>query len=291
MLSPTAQPAMTWERLEKAAPICSGARPGRAARSQPSTRRRAGRARRSSATPPAPALLDALVGTDRSAGLAYLTGLAAGYAQHTGEVSVETCGAGPARITSPCGRPPRCSPTWSARPGSELLLMTYSARQYPPLTDVLRAAIGRGVPVSVVVETLQGAGSALSGDEPYQAFTGINGIELWHWPTTKRTEPGAKMHAKLAVADRHILLSPALTSPSPASPRTSKPACSSEADRPVRAAEHVDALRAAGAFSASADKHRGLPAASACSITRSGSTVCWNSRRPNVRGRKQCQSS
>jgi len=52
----------------------------------------------------------------------------------------------------------------------ELLLMTYSARPHQPLTEALSAAIGRGVKVSVVVETLQGAGGALSGDEPYQAF-------------------------------------------------------------------------------------------------------------------------
>ena len=65
--------------------------------------------------------------------------------------------------------------------------------------------MSRGVAVSVVVETLQGAGSALAGDEPYQAFTGIAGIDLWHWPSSKRTEPGAKMHAKLAVADRRVL--------------------------------------------------------------------------------------
>jgi hypothetical protein len=88
----------------------------------------------------------------------------------------------------------------------ELLLMTYSAKPHQPLRDALGAAMSRGVAVSVVVETLQGAGSALSGHEPYQAFTGVPGLELWHWPASKRTEPGAKMHAKLAVADRRVLL-------------------------------------------------------------------------------------
>jgi phosphatidylserine/phosphatidylglycerophosphate/cardiolipin synthase-like enzyme len=83
--------------------------------------------------------------------------------------------------------------------------MTYSARPYPPLTSALQVAVNRGVTVSVVVETLQGAGSALGGDEPYQAFAGIRGVDLWHWPSSRRTEPGAKMHAKLAVADRHVI--------------------------------------------------------------------------------------
>ncbi|MFZ0166654.1 MAG: hypothetical protein WAL12_23995 [Trebonia sp.] len=56
-----------------------------------------------------------------------------------------------------------------------------------------------------MVETLRGAGSALAEDERYQAFAAVAGIELWHWPTPKRTETGAKMHAKLAVADCRVL--------------------------------------------------------------------------------------
>lgn len=64
-------------------------------------------------------LLDALLGTDQSAALAYLTGLAAGYAQHAGEVSVETVWSGPPLpITCQCAPRPRCSPTSSARPGT-----------------------------------------------------------------------------------------------------------------------------------------------------------------------------
>ncbi|MGH3188673.1 MAG: hypothetical protein ACRDPY_21440 [Streptosporangiaceae bacterium] len=47
------------------------------------------------ATPSAETLLDALAEVDRSAGLAYLTGLAAGYAQRAGEVTVETVWSGP----------------------------------------------------------------------------------------------------------------------------------------------------------------------------------------------------
>ncbi len=125
--------------------------------------------------------------------------------------------------------------------------MTYSAKPHQPLTLALRAAATRGVAVSVIVETLQGAGSALSGDEPYLAFTGVPGLELWHWPTSQRTEPGAKMHAKLAVADRRVLL---VTS---ANLTQSGVAKNIEAGllirggtAPVRAAEHVDALRSSG---------------------------------------------
>jgi len=150
-------------------------------------------------------LLDALAGVDRSAGLAYLTGLAAGYAQRAAEMSVETVWSGPGSHHVPVRATAAVLADVIREACRELLLMTYSARQYEPLTVALRTAVNRGVHVSVVVETLQGAGSALAGDEPYQAFTGITGIDLWHWPSAKRTEPGAKIHAKLAVADRCVL--------------------------------------------------------------------------------------
>jgi phosphatidylserine/phosphatidylglycerophosphate/cardiolipin synthase-like enzyme len=74
------------------------------------------------------------------------------------------------------------------------------------VVDALASARARGVRVGVVVETIQGAGGALAGVEPAAAFRGVPGIELWHWPPGARTETGAKMHAKIAVADRATLL-------------------------------------------------------------------------------------
>ena len=198
-------------------------------------------------TPGTEHLLDALAGTDQSVALAYLTGLAAGYAQRAGEVSVETVWSGPASHHVPVRATAAVLADLVGVARHELLLMTYSARPHPPLTDALRAAVGRGVTVSVVVETLQGAGSAMAGDEPYQAFTGIDGIELWHWPTDRRAEPGAKMHAKLAAADRRILL---ITSANLTQSGVRKNIEAGLLIRggaaPVRAAEHVDALRANG---------------------------------------------
>jgi phosphatidylserine/phosphatidylglycerophosphate/cardiolipin synthase-like enzyme len=198
-------------------------------------------------TPDAEPLLDALAGTDRPAAVAYLTGLAAGYAQRAGEVSVETVWSGPASHHVPVRATASVLADLVREARHELLLMTYSARPHPPLTEALRAAVGRSVAVSVVVETLQGAGSALAGDEPYQAFTGISGIDLWHWPTDRRAEPGAKMHAKLAVADRRVLL---ITSANLTQSGVSKNIEAGLLIRggaaPRRAAEHVDALRASG---------------------------------------------
>jgi phosphatidylserine/phosphatidylglycerophosphate/cardiolipin synthase-like enzyme len=199
------------------------------------------------ATLGAEALLDALAAVDRSAGLAYLAGLAAGYSQRAAEVSVETVWSGPGSHHVPVRATAAVLGDVVREARHELLLMTYSARPHQPLSDALGAAISRGVAVTVVVETLQGAGSALSGDEPYQAFTGIPGIELWHWPASQRTESGAKMHAKLAVADRRILL---VTSANLTQSGVTKNIEAGLLIRggtvPVRAAEHIDALRSAG---------------------------------------------
>jgi len=199
------------------------------------------------ATPDAESLFDALSGVDRSAALAYLTGLAAGYAQRAGEVSVETVWSGPASHHVPVRATAAVLADVVSQAQHELLLMTYSAKPHQPLTESLRAAIARDVAVSVVVETLQGAASALSGEEPYRAFAGISGIELWHWPTSRRTEPGAKMHAKLAVADRRtLLISSANLTQSGVAKNIEAGLLIRGGTAPRRAAEHVDALRASG---------------------------------------------
>jgi phosphatidylserine/phosphatidylglycerophosphate/cardiolipin synthase-like enzyme len=197
--------------------------------------------------PGAADLLDALASVDRPAGLAYLAGLAAGYAQRAAEVSVETVWSGPGSHHVPVRATAVVLADVVREAKRELVLMTYSAREYEPLTEALRAAVARGVAVSVVVETLQGAGSALAGDEPYKAFTGIDGIDLWHWPSPKRTEPGAKMHAKLAVADRRTLLvSSANLTQSGVTKNIEAGALIRGGAAPARAAEHIDALRTTG---------------------------------------------
>jgi phosphatidylserine/phosphatidylglycerophosphate/cardiolipin synthase-like enzyme len=199
------------------------------------------------ATPGADTVLDALANVDRSAGLAYLTGLAAGYTQRAAEVSVETVWSGPGSHHVPVRATAAVLADIVRDARRELVLMTYSARPHQLLSDALGAAINRGVAVAVVIETLQGAGSALSGDEPYQAFTGIPGIELWHWPTPQRTESGAKMHAKLAVADRRVLLvTSANLTQSGVTKNIEAGLLIRGGTAPVRAAEHIDALRSTG---------------------------------------------
>ncbi|WP_344491214.1 DISARM system phospholipase D-like protein DrmC [Glycomyces endophyticus] len=87
----------------------------------------------------------------------------------------------------------------------DLWLTTYSAKPHEPLLQAIRRAIGRGVAVAIAVETLAGAGSAISGSEPAHAFAGVDGLKLYGWPPAKRPAD-AKLHAKLALADATTLL-------------------------------------------------------------------------------------
>jgi phosphatidylserine/phosphatidylglycerophosphate/cardiolipin synthase-like enzyme len=129
----------------------------------------------------------------------------------------------------------------------ELILMTYSARPHPPVIDALCAARARGVRISVVVETLQGAGGALSGTEPAAAFRHVPGVQLWHWPSTARTKPASHMHAKIAVADRSVMqISSANLTQSAAESNIEAGLLVRGGTAPRRAAEHVAHLMGAG---------------------------------------------
>ncbi|GAA2746290.1 DISARM system phospholipase D-like protein DrmC [Kitasatospora cinereorecta] len=177
----------------------------------------------------------------------YLRGLAAGYARQEARCEVEVVWSGPTTHQVPVRATEQVLLSLIGSAVKELLLMTYSAKPHPPVLDALNGAGGRGVAMTIVVETLQGAGSAISGPEPAAAFSGITGLELWHWPVEKRTQPGAKQHAKLAIADTNLLF---VTSANLTASGISK---SIEAgllvrggSAPRRAAEHIRALRSNG---------------------------------------------
>jgi phosphatidylserine/phosphatidylglycerophosphate/cardiolipin synthase-like enzyme len=167
------------------------------------------------ATVPVPGFTEALArtlqaardrGWDNDALATYLTGVADGYDHHLAQVQVETVWSGPATQAVPVRANASVLTDLISRARSELLLMTYSARPHPPITAALRDAAARGVRVDIVVETLAGAAGALSGNEPATAFLDVPGARLWHWPPAARTEPGARMHAKVTAADRSVLL-------------------------------------------------------------------------------------
>jgi len=139
-------------------------------------------------------------------GAAYLRGAIAGYRHGLATQQIEVVWSGPASAQVPIRSTPQALAEVIATARRELLLMTYSAAPYEPITVALHAAQARGTAIDIVVETLAGAGSALAGREPATAFAGIPGVRLWHWPREHRPTDGAKMHAKLAVADRHTML-------------------------------------------------------------------------------------
>jgi phosphatidylserine/phosphatidylglycerophosphate/cardiolipin synthase-like enzyme len=195
----------------------------------------------------------AVLAAQRAAGVpdaeaaAYLRGLAAGHAQQLAGVRVESVWSGPGTHAVPVRATAQVLVELVATAAHELLLMTYSAKPYQPLLDALAVAMARGVTVRVVVETLQGAGSALTGAEPAAAFASVPGIELWHWPVAQRAEDGAKMHAKIAVADRRALLvSSANLTQAGIGKNIEAGLLVRGGAAPLRAAEHIAELRAKG---------------------------------------------
>lgn len=186
-------------------------------------------------------------GTSPAHAAGFLRGLAAGYAAHASSVGVETVWSGPSSHSVPVRATAQALTQVVTEATEELLLMTYSAKRNEPLRQALTSAVERGVRVTVVVETLQGAGSALAGAEPAAAFAGIAGLRLCHWPVEQRTDPGSKMHAKLAVADRTMLLiSSANLTQSGVEKNIEAGILIRGGSAPARAAEHILELHARG---------------------------------------------
>ncbi|PRW65234.1 DISARM system phospholipase D-like protein DrmC [Actinopolyspora mortivallis] len=200
-------------------------------------------------TETARAVLDAQFAEGRSAEetAGFLRGLAAGYGRRAAEVAVEPVWSGPGTHPVPVRATARVLVELIERSNHELMLMTYSARPHRQLRRALRAAVDRGVVVTVVVETLRGARGALGGPEPAEAFTGIGGIELWHWPPEQRTERDSRTHAKIAVADRReLLVSSANLTQSGVDRNIEAGLRVRGGTAPARAAEHLTELRTRG---------------------------------------------
>jgi phosphatidylserine/phosphatidylglycerophosphate/cardiolipin synthase-like enzyme len=196
-------------------------------------------------------VLDAIqaTGADRTLAAAYLRALAEGYALGRASQRVEVVWSGPTSSAVPVRATASVLTDLVAEARRDLTLMTYSARPYPPLTEALSGAVGRRVSVVVVVETLAGAGGALSGEEPAAAFLEIPGAQVWHWPAGRRSEQSSKMHAKLAVADSAVLLvSSANLTQSGISKNIEAGLLVRGGPAPARAAEHVRQLQASGAL-------------------------------------------
>ncbi|WP_017975204.1 DISARM system phospholipase D-like protein DrmC [Actinopolyspora halophila] len=185
------------------------------------------------------------VSVEEAAGV--LKGLAVGYARRAGEIGVEPVWSGPGSHPVPVRSTARVLVELIEKADRELFLMTYSARPHRQLRQALADALARGVTVTVIVETLQGARGALGGAEPAEAFTGLGGIELWHWPADRRVERSSKMHAKIAVADRSgLLVSSANLTQSGVDRNIEAGLLVRGGTAPVRAAEHLVELKTGG---------------------------------------------
>lgn len=177
---------------------------------------------------------------------AYLRGVADGWRRSAASQRIESVWSGPGSHAVPVRSTVRVLVELIDEAVGELLLTTYSARPHRPVLAALIAARSRDVRVAVVVETLQGAGGALSGAEPAAAFHSVPGVELWHWAPAARPE-GARMHAKIAVADRAALLvSSANLTQAGADTNIEAGLLVRGGVAPQRAVEHVDRLIADG---------------------------------------------
>jgi phosphatidylserine/phosphatidylglycerophosphate/cardiolipin synthase-like enzyme len=134
----------------------------------------------------------------------YLRGLVAGYEHRAAAVRAELVWTGPTAFDVPVRSTAQVLTDLVSGANSELILASYAARPHRPLLAALAAATARGVSVWIVVETLAGAGSALQGEQPAKAFAGLPEIPLFTWAVGHRPD-GARMHAKLAVADERVL--------------------------------------------------------------------------------------
>lgn len=141
---------------------------------------------------------------------------------------------------------------WLSVPGRVVSTMRVWARfsAYRNSQAALQAAVARGVSIWLVVETLHGAGSALQGDQPAAAFDGLHGATLWTWALDRRAD-GAKMHAKIAVADQaSLLVTSANLTASGMNNNIEAGVVIRGGEAPRRAAEHLHALRRDGYLTA-----------------------------------------
>jgi phosphatidylserine/phosphatidylglycerophosphate/cardiolipin synthase-like enzyme len=193
-------------------------------------------------------LLDAAEATALPAAVAaaHLCGLAAGYEHRAAIVRAELVWTGPTAFDVPVRSTSQVLTELVDGARYELILATYSARPHPPLLEALAAAASRGVSVWIVVETLSGAGSALQGDQPAKAFASLPDVPLFTWTVDRRPD-GAKMHAKLAVADeRAVFVTSANLTVAGIGSNLEAGVLVQGGAAPRRAAEHLRAMRRDG---------------------------------------------
>lgn len=124
----------------------------------------------------------------------------------------------------------------------EILLVTYSLKMYDALRQALRAALERGVTVTVLAEDRLDQPSY--GGDPAAALAGLAVTRL-RWPVAQRKKAWASLHAKVVVVDRRAaLVTSANLSEVAAGDSLEAGFTLCGGDYPRLFAEHIDRLRA-----------------------------------------------
>ena len=243
-LNPPRQLREAAARLLEAAGPAALAACAEAAADQSSAAALASRLGRPDATEAIARVLAAAARTGAEPAASYLHGLADGAAHRSGRV--QAVWTGPAAHEVPVRSTLGALLDLVGQARSELWLSTYSASPHQRLREAVAAAVRRGAAVSILIETLGGAGSAISGSEPSLAFAGLDGVRLYTWP--KRRRPAeAKLHAKLALADRtRLLVTSANFTGHGLEHNLEAGLLVHGGAAPARTAEHLDALLAGG---------------------------------------------
>jgi len=126
----------------------------------------------------------------------------------------------------------------------ELLLVTYSLSMYDGLRHAIKAALDRGVTVTVLAEDKLD-NTYFPGD-PAIALAGLAVTRL-RWPAARREKTWASLHAKVVVVDRSAaLVTSANLSEVAAGDSLEAGFTLRGGDYPRRFAEHIDRLRSDG---------------------------------------------
>jgi len=126
-----------------------------------------------------------------------------------------------------------------------LVLVTYSLSMYAELKTALRAALDRGVEVTVLAEDPQDGPPQFTKD-PAVALAGLL-VRRLRWPKNQRPAGWTSLHAKIAIADDEaVLITSANLSEKAAGDNLEAGLLLRDGDYAVRLGKHLESLLADG---------------------------------------------
>ena len=126
-----------------------------------------------------------------------------------------------------------------------LVLVTYSLTMYTELKIALRAALDRGVDITVLAEDPQDGPPQFTKD-PAVALAGLL-VRRLRWPKDQRPAGWTSLHAKIAIADDDaVLVTSANLSEKAAGDNFEAGLLLRDTDYAIRLAKHLDSLLSDG---------------------------------------------